>query len=117
MTWRRPHGTPTSLKDISLLLEIISAWWDYHDFDANGKEAAILELNPRKKIIYDPKRLVHQDPKMERRVLIEIWVDKMRCAHAHWTKWSGRHGELTAALPNPVPIPWGRTLGTCRGQR
>ena len=34
--------------------------------------AAILELNPRKKIIYDPKRLVHQDPKMERRVLIEI---------------------------------------------
>ena len=31
---------PTSLKDVSLLLEIISAWWDYHDFDANGKEVA-----------------------------------------------------------------------------
>ena len=40
--------------------------------------AAILELNPRKKIIYDPKKLVHHDPKMKRRVLVEIWVDKMR---------------------------------------
>ena len=40
--------------------------------------AAILELNPTKKIIYDPKELVQLDPKMERRVFIEIWVDKMR---------------------------------------
>ena len=34
------HGMPESLKDVSLLLEIISAWWDFHDFDANGNEAA-----------------------------------------------------------------------------
>ena len=34
------HGMPESLKDVSLLLEIISAWWDFHDFDANGNVAA-----------------------------------------------------------------------------
>ena len=32
---------PESLKDVSLLLEIISAWWDFHDFDANGNEVAV----------------------------------------------------------------------------
>lgn len=39
---------------------------------------AILELNPRKKVIYNPKELVELDPKMERRAFFEIWVGKMR---------------------------------------
>ena len=43
-----------------------------------GLLAAILELNPTKKVIYDPKKLVELDPKMERRAFIEIWVGKMR---------------------------------------
>ena len=31
------HGTPSCLNEVSLQLEFISAWWDFHDFDEDGE--------------------------------------------------------------------------------
>lgn len=35
------HATPSSLNEVSLELEIISAWWDFHDFDKDGEPVSM----------------------------------------------------------------------------
>ena len=35
------HATPSSLNEVSLQLEIISAWWDFHDFDKDGEPVSM----------------------------------------------------------------------------